>query len=92
MLSQEEREQRVNHLAAGIIEQANNAQSDDSFWQVSPRRRQSVSPPSFRSKFIGSLHFRSEFNTSTVPCCVRLASQNPTRPPTEVGDYKDKAC
>jgi hypothetical protein len=49
-------------------------------------------PLSLRSKFIGSLHFRSEFNTSTVPCYVRLASQNPTRPPTEVGDYKDKAC
>jgi hypothetical protein len=79
MLSQEEREQRVNHLAAGIVEQADNAQSDDSFWQASPRRRQSVSPLSLRSKFIGSLHFRSEFNTSTVSmlCSVGFAKSNP---------------
>ena len=45
MLPKEEREQRVNHFTAGIVEQADDAQSDDSFRQSLFRRRQPGSPP-----------------------------------------------
>jgi hypothetical protein len=48
----------------------------------------------FRSVPSLSARFTSEANLTQAqfPCCVRLASQNPTRPPTEVSGYEDKAC